>query len=450
MRIIALFLIAASVGGVTRAADRPASRPSATMAATRRSATMPGVTTTQESERSRLNRLAQIDLKFKPGVFAGDAFPPCDFADAGLAHKLIGPYTLRATFYDAEYQAAEKPTKAGRYGAVVEVVTEAGLKIPPRLVTIFRQNGPAEWDEEQFKVRVTKLPPQAGIDPKVVREQAKAIGEQALPLLRDALLADVETPQLLAALAECKPGDPPLAGRNSIWARDERWWYPLKRRLGRARYEYRVDWPRDYDRENGPPLPLLLFLHGSGERGDDLERVRVHGPVKVEQAGRHLPFLIVSPQCPAGEWWSAAQLKDLLDEVEAKYRVDADRVFVTGLSMGGYGTWELAAECPERFAAIAPICGAGGVADAPRLKDLPAWVFHGQQDRSVPFQRSAEMVKALRKAGGRVRFTKYPDRGHDSWTPTYENPELYEWLLKQKRGALPEPVSKPPTRGSER
>jgi predicted peptidase len=126
-----------------------------------------------------------------------------------------------------------------------------------------------------------------------------------------------------------------------------------------------------------------------------------------------------------------------------RYRVDRDRVYVTGLSMGGYGTWELAEEYPDRFAAIAPVCGAGNPDAAKKLKDLPAWVFHGERDTVVPFKRSQDMVNALKKVGGRVRFTPYSDRGHDCWTPTYANPQLYEWLMKQKRGKPDEPPARP-------
>jgi len=126
-------------------------------------------------------------------------------------------------------------------------------------------------------------------------------------------------------------------------------------------------------------------------------------------------------------------LNGLLDEILASYKVDRDRVYLTGLSMGGFGTWALAAAHPERFAAIVPICGGGNPADAGRLKDLPIWVFHGAKDRAVPLERSEVMVNAIRKAGGSPKFTVYPEAGHDSWTGAYTDPELYKWLLKHLR-----------------
>jgi len=141
----------------------------------------------------------------------------------------------------------------------------------------------------------------------------------------------------------------------------------------------------------------------------------------------------VSPQAPQ-RGWQAETLNGLLDDVLAHYKVDKDRVYVTGLSMGGFGTWALAAAHPEKFAAIVPICGGGNPADATKIKDLPIWIFHGAKDTVVPPSRSEAMEKALKEAGAKeVKYTLYPDAGHDSWTKTYENPEVWEWLLKHKR-----------------
>jgi len=179
--------------------------------------------------------------------------------------------------------------------------------------------------------------------------------------------------------------------------------------------------------------PLILFLHGAGESGDDLAKVKTHGPPKlIESKKRDFPCIVVSPQS-SGRGWNVDTLTALLDDLAANYRVDKDRVYLTGLSMGGYGTWSLAAAHPQRFAAIVPICGGGNPADAARLKNLPIWVFHGAKDATVPPERSESMVKALKAAGGNVKFTVYPDAGHDSWTAAYNDPELYRWLFAQKR-----------------
>ena len=184
--------------------------------------------------------------------------------------------------------------------------------------------------------------------------------------------------------------------------------------------------------------PLLLFLHGSGERGNDINKVELHGPPKlIAKDLKRLPFVIVSPQCPEGDRWGNDSqidtLNKLLDDLISRYRIDVNRVYITGLSMGGYGTWSLAAAQPDRFAAIAPVCGGGNVKQAESMAHLPVWVFHGDKDQIVPIGKSEEMVAALKQSGCRVKFTTYPNAGHDSWTATYQNPELYEWFLKHTR-----------------
>ena len=178
--------------------------------------------------------------------------------------------------------------------------------------------------------------------------------------------------------------------------------------------------------------PLMLFLHGAGECGQDLDKIKQHGPPKVVESQPDFPFILVSPQSPRFGWNRTA-LIDLLDEMTARYEVDPDRVYLTGLSMGGFGSWALAAEHPARFAAVVPICGGGNVKSAESLKHLPIWVFHGAQDKVVPLRLSEQMVEALRAAGGNIQFTIYPEAAHDSWTETYNNPELYTWLLQQRR-----------------
>jgi len=206
------------------------------------------------------------------------------------------------------------------------------------------------------------------------------------------------------------------------------------------RLRYLLFLPQKYGEDPEREWPLILFLHGAGERGDDLELVKKHGVSKVAEERADFPFIAVSPQCPEDSWWSShiQALDALLEEVMAMYAVDADRVYLTGLSMGGYGTWHLAAAYPERFAAIAPICGGGPwhlgfPGKACVLRRVPIWVFHGAKDPVVPLEESQKMVKALRECGGNVRFTIYPEAGHDAWTETYDNPELYEWFLQHRR-----------------
>jgi predicted peptidase len=182
--------------------------------------------------------------------------------------------------------------------------------------------------------------------------------------------------------------------------------------------------------------PLVLFLHGRGESDGPLSLVAKWGPPQLVARGDKLPYVLVSPQCPREESWSQdgqqAALVQLLDHAVKTWNVDQDRIYLTGLSMGGYGSWRLAADHPERFAAVAPVCGGGDPARADRLKSLPIWAWHGTEDRAVPLERSVEMVEAIRASGGdKIRFTSLEGVGHNSWSAAYATPELYEWFDRQ-------------------
>lgn len=199
--------------------------------------------------------------------------------------------------------------------------------------------------------------------------------------------------------------------------------------------KYLLYLPQDYGKDKEKLWPLVLHLHGMGERGGDIDILRRHGLPMLIEEGRQFPFLLVSPQCPNDSNWNSEtdMLVALLDEIEANYEVDNDRIYLTGLSMGGFGTWSLAVKQPERFAAIAPICGGGNPEKAPLIKDIPMWVFHGEDDDVVPLSNSKEMVDAVKAAGGNPKFTIYPGVDHDAWTPTYANDEFWKWLLDQRK-----------------
>jgi len=190
--------------------------------------------------------------------------------------------------------------------------------------------------------------------------------------------------------------------------------------------------PKDYGKEN-VLWPAILFLHGAGERGDDLGILgRIALPMVLEERD-DFPFIVISPQCPRGQGWSNDFLIALLDDITARFRIDPNRIYLTGLSMGGNGTWNLAMERPDLFAAIAPVCGWGDKNLVSRVKDVPVWVFHGELDTSVPIARGKEVVEALEKIGGNVKTSFYPGRGHDCWHETYNDPILYEWFLRQNK-----------------
>jgi len=197
--------------------------------------------------------------------------------------------------------------------------------------------------------------------------------------------------------------------------------------------QYLLYLPEGYERDTTKQWPLMIFLHGSGESGVDLEKVKVHGPAKLIEAGKKFPFIVVSPQAPPQTGWKSDVLKALLDDLKKKLRVDRDRVYLTGLSMGGFGTWDLAEKYPDEFAGIAPICGGGDVGKVWKLRHMPVWCFHGAKDNVVPIASSQIMVDSLRKFNPGVKFTIYPELEHNSWEVTYNNDSLYDWFLSQKK-----------------
>ncbi|MCD6544785.1 MAG: prolyl oligopeptidase family serine peptidase [Flavobacteriaceae bacterium] len=199
--------------------------------------------------------------------------------------------------------------------------------------------------------------------------------------------------------------------------------------------EYVLQFPDDY-KKSKHDWPLIVFLHGSGERGDDLSKISIHGPLKYVENGNKLDAVVLAPQCPEKQVWDRDVLTTLIKEVVLKYRINFTRVYLTGLSMGGYGTWELALKQPEMFAAVAPICGRINytfLENAKNLKDMPIWVFHGAKDEVVPVINSERMVKALKNTGANPKFTIFPEAGHDSWSKPYSNPDFYTWLLSQEQ-----------------
>lgn len=191
--------------------------------------------------------------------------------------------------------------------------------------------------------------------------------------------------------------------------------------------------PRTYYADVEKMWPLIVFLHGSLERGYDLEMVKKEGiPHKIE-AEPDFPFIVISPQCPLARTWEPVLLDAFLGKILETYRINRAQLYCTGLSMGGFGTWEYAFTYPKRFAAIVPICGGGDPAKVKKIRHLPVWVFHGDEDVAVPIKKSFVLVEALKACEGNVRFTVYPGVGHESWRLAYEDPELYSWLLTQKK-----------------
>ncbi len=197
-----------------------------------------------------------------------------------------------------------------------------------------------------------------------------------------------------------------------------------------ARMDYLLFLPAAYEKPERK-WPLLLYLHGSGECGTNLNLLKRNGPTKYVLSHPEFPIILVSPQTRGG--WDVRALTALLDDVVSKYHVERNQIYLTGLSMGGGGTWSLAASHPERFAAVVPVSGVGDPAAASRLATLPIWVFHGGWDQIISVDWSRKMVAAIKAAGGTINYTEFPKSKHNIWAKTYNNPELYTWLLAQKR-----------------
>jgi predicted peptidase len=221
---------------------------------------------------------------------------------------------------------------------------------------------------------------------------------------------------------------------------------------------YRLLKPLDY--QEGKKYPLVVLLHGSGERGNDNEAQLVHGTyVFLEEANRKkYPCFVLVPQCPKnGQWASyrreggklsglqlapeptrpAKLVNELMAQLSQKYSIDQSRLYITGISMGGFGTFDFISRNPEKFAAAAPVCGGGDIAQAGLIREVPIWIFHGADDPVVPAALSRDMTAALRKAGGNPTYTEYPGVQHDSWTNAYAEKDLLKWMFKQKRKPQP-------------
>lgn len=200
----------------------------------------------------------------------------------------------------------------------------------------------------------------------------------------------------------------------------------------------------------GQKYPLVVFLHGAGERGTDNETPLVHGVVEfVKNQDRH-PCFLIAPQCPSGkrwvevDWSSPSHLMPtepsapmqsliaLIEHLEKTLPIDSRRIYLTGLSMGGYGVWDLMARQPGRYAAAVPVCGGADETKAAELARTPVWAFHGAKDGVVVPQRSRNAIEAVKKAGGIAKYEEYPDVGHDSWNRAYANRDMHDWLFERK------------------
>ncbi len=391
------------------------------------------------AETRRRDAIAYENFVFFPFVFTGEKFPPGQFEFEDRMKSSVGPYTTTTKFYNAKFEEVPEAKEPGRYDAITQVTLQNG-EIFKRYRTLFRQPKELDWYREGTSFQV-EFAPDAGLDAQVVREQSSVISRYFRGLWSDAIFRQADSGALLAGLYETRSSEGSFE-RTDVWRRDADWWYRLKRKTGDVVELKSLDTlPPGYSANPNKKWPLLLFLHGGGEWGSDPSKLKIHGPPRLIEEGKTFPFLVVAPQLPTDEQWLPLQLNDFLDYIETKYRVDTDRVYVTGLSRGGRGTWNLAMAYPARFAAIAPIAARGDADDVARIKNLPVWAFHGTDDKTMLFERGEAVVSALQKVGGTAKFTVYPGVGHDSWTQTYANPALYDWLLSHQRDRKASPLA---------
>jgi predicted peptidase len=202
-----------------------------------------------------------------------------------------------------------------------------------------------------------------------------------------------------------------------------------------TKIHYLIQLPKGYKEDTNRLWPMVFYLHGIGEWGDDMKKVLRFGPPRLVAQGRNLPCIVVSPQVPKGYFWfrESNAMIEILEEVTACYRVDKHRVHVTGNSMGAFGAILLAAREPKRFASLVPICGGVDYVDSLRLRDVPIWAFHGENDPIIPVQESRRLVDLVNQIGGKARLTVYPGVGHNCWDRAYDDPALWDWMLAQKR-----------------
>jgi predicted esterase len=331
---------------------------------------------------SRLTPVAQ------PAVFSSPSFPEIRIPDRHYAEQIVGPILVVTNYYDKLGDRVSQAELPGRYVARTDVSSAVGAYTVYR--TLFRK--PEGWK-----------------------------GDDTDPIIAS---ADFEG----KLLPNCRPDAARKADQDVIHA--------VRRRLGtQVKYEYELRAPRNYKSKPEHAWPLIVFLHGSGG-GDDRSWPNTKwndGPMPLARRDPHFPFIVVILRSPGG--WFPPAVEDVVDEIESKYSIDKSRVYLTGFSMGGFGTWRTAYDQPERFAALVPVSAGAGERDLmPLIKEIPTWVFNGGDDGTTPPSQSRKAVEALKKVGGNVRYTEYAGQGHvDALHLAYSEKDLYSWLLQQHK-----------------
>ena len=375
-------------------------------------------------------------LVFSPFVFSGTAFPNGDFENASHIRSQIGNYTITRRFFNSDYEEVTSADKPGRYGAIVNVATTNKGPVVERYVTLFRQKDPVDWNKVQLH---GTLEIQEGMqaDFKVGTDEKTVIIDLAKKHLPDMLSKNQYGAVMMSGLSESTATNAQSVSWNDVLVRDDQWWYGLLKKLNKDTvYQYSAFIPKGYSADNEKSWPLLIAMHGTGDHEHTVHELLTGSAYTqmLKYTSDKYPMITVIPHCPEDQMhWSAVLVKELIDSVSRKYRVDPTRIYLTGYSMGGYGTYATAIEYPELFAAIAPVCGWSDPEDAARLKHVPVWAFHGDADPLVPWKMSRAMVETIKKAGGETKWTLYPGFGHNAWDASFGDPALYEWFLRHSK-----------------
>jgi len=449
-------------GGVSPSAGRPPQREAVVLLPGGDRATL-ALGDMLAARRAQFN---ELEFTFRPWVFAGETLPQFAFKQPLLADILSGfGHKVTVRYFDADAKPVTKAERPGRYGAVVEITALGETK--KHFLTLYRvPDGQAldwrTWGGLDLRFRLEGLPEGLGVNPAMwADDPGRMLTGEFKWFLRGSLDNEGFYAFLLAGLSELpeevaagrmppRPSDGPDAGHQSFV-------FKLKQAIGDDPvYPYYTVTPKDYDNAPDKRWPLVVYLHGAGSRGSNLETVRNVGPNTQEWVREDSPFILAVPQCPEEDWgWTPVGVMAVVDRLIATMRVDPDRVYLTGISMGGFGTWATAASYPDRFAAIAPLCGGMNPEQAIWLKDTPIWAFHGDADDVVPVDFTRGPINRLREANGapndndndngnangdtgvpHIKYTEMPGVGHGIHN-VYENRDLYDWLLQQRRPAKP-------------
>ncbi len=363
-------------------------------------------------------------------MFAGTELPEPEFEHPGWVETLFGPHKITARFFNNDHEEVTKAEVPGRYGVVTTLHAE-GIKPIHRFVTIYRVPKRLDWGA--YRATLT-APESVGVNPAVLEAAQEQLNDMVRWELVDRFEHKLHGAAFFGAMAAATVDDAPFTGANAYWNADEAWWIALKKKIGLFEHRYLTYLPDGYEVDTDQRWPLLIYLHGPQEAGTDLDRVKQNALPKLLEQGKKVPMIVIAPQLEAEKWWVPAHVNDLVDELVQKYRVDADRIYLSGIMMGGFSSWYTAGFYPDRFAAIVPVRAGGDPSLAPALKTVSAWAFHAEKDPGVPISRNRRMVNAVNKAGGNAKLTAIPGDNERIYNQVYQREDIWPWLLKQSRG----------------